>query len=188
MIDTDNLQLPSVLRGITATTESLELTMTADLLLGSLLRTLVTSKPGGSFLELGTGNGFVTTWLLDGLNPGSTLLSVDRDEENTRVATRFLGDNPQLELRTQDPAQLLTELDAGGEQFELIAADASYGAPALAAAAGLLSLGGLLVASRAGSADTTATAVITQLESDSRLRLTKLDWAAGVVIAARLGD
>jgi predicted O-methyltransferase YrrM len=53
--------------------------MASEPLVGALLRTLVASKPAGRFLELGTGTGVATTWMLDGMDPASALTTVDTD-------------------------------------------------------------------------------------------------------------
>jgi predicted O-methyltransferase YrrM len=46
---------------------------------GALLRFLAASKPGGRMLELGTGTGLATAWLLDGTGRCASLVSVDVD-------------------------------------------------------------------------------------------------------------
>ncbi|HEY2720855.1 MAG TPA: hypothetical protein VGI82_03980 [Chitinophagaceae bacterium] len=48
-----------------AETKSLGSTMASDVLTCSLLRTLAASKPSGKFLELGTGTGLATSWILE---------------------------------------------------------------------------------------------------------------------------
>jgi predicted O-methyltransferase YrrM len=53
--------------------------MASEPLVGALLRSLAASKPGGRFLELGTGTGVATAWLLDGMDDRATLVSVDND-------------------------------------------------------------------------------------------------------------
>lgn len=191
LIDTDNLTLPSVLHGITATTEALELTMAADLLLGSLLRTLAASKPDGHFLQLGTGSGIATTWLLDGMTKGATLVSVDGDSDMTEHAQRFLGNNPSLTLHNTDPLQLLNDKGKLRDRFDLIVASGRQGAALLDAAVKVLAPGGLLVASglgeaESGSADAAVlNGVIAALERNHALTLTKLNWSSGIVLAAR---
>jgi predicted O-methyltransferase YrrM len=193
MIDTDNLNLPSVLHGITATTEALELTMAADLQLGSLLRTLAAAKPDGRFLELETASGVATAWLLDGMTPGSTLLSIDSDAENTRFAKRFLGGDTRLDLQTGEARQLLQELARHDLRPDLIRATAQQGPALLADAAGLLATGGLMVVSGLARHDRTPDseaeqlrAVTDSLERSALLRVTRLDWSSGIILAARL--
>jgi len=61
-----------------------------------MLRTLVASKPGGRFLELGTGTGIATAWLLEGMDERSTLISVDNDGAVQSVARDSLGADNRL--------------------------------------------------------------------------------------------
>lgn len=49
--------------------------MGSDHLTGSLLRTLVASKPSGMVLELGTETGLATAWLLDGMDAQARLIT-----------------------------------------------------------------------------------------------------------------
>ena len=63
---------------------------------GSLLRALAASKPKGNFLELGTGTGVGTAWLLAGMDPDSRLVTVDMDTEVVQIAQRHLGHDPRL--------------------------------------------------------------------------------------------
>ncbi len=44
---------------------------------GALLRVMASLKPGGRLLEVGTGTGVGTCWLLDGLDATAQLLTVD---------------------------------------------------------------------------------------------------------------
>jgi len=39
--------------------------MPSDVMVGALLRLLAAAKPGGRMLELGTGTGLATAWVLD---------------------------------------------------------------------------------------------------------------------------
>ena len=64
MDDTTNLNPPAVVKELAQAAATLGFTMSSNLLTGSLLRTLVASKPAGEILELGTGVGMGTAWLL----------------------------------------------------------------------------------------------------------------------------
>ena len=64
MDDTKNLCPPKYLLAIEADTRKIEFKMASEPLVGSLLRTLAASKAKGRFLELGTGTGLSTAWLL----------------------------------------------------------------------------------------------------------------------------
>jgi predicted O-methyltransferase YrrM len=48
---------------------------------GALLRTLAAFKPAGRLLELGTGTGVGTAWLLAEINGAARLITVDTDPE-----------------------------------------------------------------------------------------------------------
>ena len=73
-------------------------TMASDVLTCSLLRTLAASKPAGKFLELGTGTGLSTAWILDGMDNNSSLISIDEDHNFLEIAQRFLGNDKRLNL------------------------------------------------------------------------------------------
>jgi predicted O-methyltransferase YrrM len=117
--------------------------MPSDVLTGALLRALAASKPGGRLLELGTGTGLATACLLDGMDAGASLVSVDIDPDVQAVAREVLGGDPRLHLRCADGAIFLRG-DPG--PFDLIFADAmagKYEDPDLALA--LLAPGGVYV-------------------------------------------
>jgi predicted O-methyltransferase YrrM len=77
MVQTVNQQFPTAYKSIDDATKLSGFTMASDVLTGSLLRTLAGSKPSGKFLELGTGTGLSTSWILDGMkNQRSFLLTM----------------------------------------------------------------------------------------------------------------
>ncbi|WP_332871482.1 O-methyltransferase [Spirosoma rhododendri] len=87
---------------IVAASAQLGFSMNADTQAASLLRTLAATKPGGRFLELGTGTGLSTAWILAGMDEQATLVSVDNDADCLAVARKFLGDDSRLQLICQD--------------------------------------------------------------------------------------
>src|SRR5437764_14300438 len=101
MNDQTDLNPPAVVAALLREADALGFRLSCEPLTGSLLRTLAASKPGGTLLELGTGVGVGTAWLLAGLSAGARLLSVDRDERVQEVARRHLGDDPRLTLYTE---------------------------------------------------------------------------------------
>ncbi len=58
---------------------------------GRLLRTLAAARPHGRVAESGTGFGVGAAWLLDGLGPDGTLVTVERDESRWREARDLLA-------------------------------------------------------------------------------------------------
>ena len=80
-------------------------TMASDISTCSLLRTLAASKPSGKFLELGTGTGLATCWILDGMDSEATLISMDNNAACLTVAQTFLGEDKRLTLVQADGEQ-----------------------------------------------------------------------------------
>ncbi len=99
--------------------------MASEPLVGAMLRVLAASKPGGRFLELGTGTGVGTAWILDGMDQGSTLLSVDTDPAPQAVAREMLGADPRLSLVAADGSRFLKAQTPNS--FDLVFADAFPG-------------------------------------------------------------
>jgi predicted O-methyltransferase YrrM len=79
-MDDDSIShVPHALAAIQSDTDEIGFQLASERKTGSLLRVLAASKPGGRFLELGTGTGVGTAWLLAGMDRGSRLVSVDTD-------------------------------------------------------------------------------------------------------------
>jgi predicted O-methyltransferase YrrM len=105
MNQTIEQQHPKAYSGIDEATKQSGFTMTSDMLSCSLLRTLACTKPGGKFLELGTGTGLSTSWILDGMDDESTLTSIDNDVKFLEIAQSFLGSDNRLTLNCVDGAE-----------------------------------------------------------------------------------
>src|SRR5207253_10517062 len=78
--------VPAAYARILQQSQAIAFGMNSDALTGSLLRTLVASKPGGTFLELGTGCGLGTSWMVDGMDASATLTSVDTNPVAQAIA------------------------------------------------------------------------------------------------------
>lgn len=100
MEDLKYVQEPRQLLKIKERTTAVQFSMASESSVGALLRVLAASKPGGRFLELGTGTGVATAWLLDGMDASSTLVSVDNDGAVQAVAREVLGSDARLTLVT----------------------------------------------------------------------------------------
>jgi len=96
--------------------------MMSEAKVGALLATLAASKPAGRLLELGTGTGHGTAWLLSGMDAASRLDTVDTDDQVIAVARRLLGADARVRFHVMDGASFLG--GAAPEQFDLIYADA----------------------------------------------------------------
>src|SRR6202171_2962402 len=86
MDDLRHIHAPPALAHILKRTADLRFDMASEERTGALLRTLAASKPAGRFLELGTGTGIATAWLLDGMDSASELTSVDVNPTLQEVA------------------------------------------------------------------------------------------------------
>jgi predicted O-methyltransferase YrrM len=194
MLETDNLKPSSILSDILEATTAISFTMASDLLTGSLLRTLASTKPAGTFLELGTGTGMGTAWLLDGMDTASTLITIDNDEKPLTVARRCLGHDPRITFCVMDGVAFLQLMHDQGQTFDLIFADTFPGKfVALDDALRLLRVGGLYVIddllpqpSWPKGHQQNVNRLIEELDQRSDLRLTKLNWSTGLIIATRI--
>ena len=129
MLDKPFITPPTELPSIEARTTEFDFGMASESRTGALLQVLAASKPGGRLLELGTGTGIATAWLLSGMDDAATLTSVDTDPRVQAVAREFLGHDPRLTLITEDGATFLRRQLALTPplQFDLIFADAIPG-------------------------------------------------------------
>src|SRR5262245_60578660 len=110
MLDAPRANPPAALAGIDRETAEMGFAMASCPLTGALLRTLAASKPAAACLELGTGTGVATAWLLDGMDAESTLLSLDNDEAVVSVARQYLGHDPRVTFVVADGGNYLSEL------------------------------------------------------------------------------
>ena len=99
-----NIHFPKQLSKILRETEAAGFRMASDERTGSLLRTLAGSKPKGALLELGTGTGVGTSWLLSGMDASSTLDTVDNDKAVVDIARRYLGHDSRVCFHVADGA------------------------------------------------------------------------------------
>ena len=184
---------PPALAAMIRETERLGFDMASLPETGALLRTLAAGKPGGRILEIGTGTGLATAWLLDGMDADTRLVSIDVDAANSAVAARHLGDDSRLTLVVEDGEAWLHKQGHG--RFDLIFADAIPGKyQAFEAAWRLLATGGFYVVDDMlpepdwpDDHVSRAAALLDHLRTRSDCRLVRLDWSGGIVIAARTG-
>lgn len=159
---------------------------------GALLRTLARSVGDGRILELGTGPGTSTAWILDGMTAGATLTTIDQDPNLVEIARDVLGDDPRIVFHVGDGSSLLRAL-AGRQQFDLVFADTWPGKYwDLDLALGLVARGGVYVVDDMlpqpnwpeGHAAEVAQ-LLDSLDEHPDLFITRMAWSTGVVLAAR---
>lgn len=165
--------------------------MAAEARTGALLRTLAASKPGGIFLELGTGVGVSTAWILDGMDASARLLTVENNLNCVEIARRHLGHDRRATFNVEDAAGFLARLR--GRKFDLIFADTWPGKfDHLEEALALLQFGGIYVVDDLlpqlnwppGHASKVPV-LVDQLEREPGLVICKLAWSSGLIMAVR---
>jgi predicted O-methyltransferase YrrM len=191
MEDLTYIGLPVVLSALEEKSNRVQFGMPSEPLLGALLRVLAASKPGGRILELGTGTGIATTWLLDGMDTNSILVSVDNDVTVQRIAAEMLGQDKRLMLITEDGAAFLRKQPA--RSFDLVFADAVPGKyEALDEALAAVRVGGFYViddmlpqANWPPGHAAKVPVLLERLASQPDFSILPLNWASGVLIAVR---
>ncbi|RYY27002.1 MAG: methyltransferase domain-containing protein [Sphingobacteriaceae bacterium] len=190
MTETTKIQ-PSAYEDIRLTTEQQGFTMPSELMTCSLLCTLAASKPNSNFLELGTGTGLSTAWILEGMDAASTLISVDNDKNVQQIAQRYLGEDNRLQLVCADGKEWIENNNQ--LKFSYVFADTWAGKyNTLEETLNMLHSGGLYIIDDMlpqqnwpeGHAEK-STALINHLEQRTDITITKLNWASGIVIAVK---
>jgi predicted O-methyltransferase YrrM len=192
MNDTEASRPPAAIAGILLETHASGFTMASEPRVGALLAALASSKPGGRFLELGTGTGHGTAWLLAGMDATSTLTTVDTDATVVAIARRHLGSDRRVRFHVRDGAEFLRE---ASDPFDLIYADAWPGKfSQLDEALSLLRPGGIYVIDDLlpqpnwpdGHAPKVPT-LVENLEQREDFTTARLAWASGLMLVVRRG-
>lgn len=184
-------RLPDTYINIVEATKTSGFTMASDVLTCSLLRTLAASKPLSKFLELGTGTGLATAWILDGMDNGSSLTSIDNEPEFLTIAQRFLGKDNRLNLICTDGGEWVN--NNKHQKFDYIFADTWHGKYLLLdEVLTMLKKGGLYIIDDMlpqpnwpDGHEEKAVTLINTLEKREDLFLTKQVWATGIIVAVK---
>jgi predicted O-methyltransferase YrrM len=192
MDDLNHLNEPKSIQAIWDDTHVAGFTMPSDPLTCSFLRILSASKPNGRVLELGSGTGLSTAWILDGMDADSHLTTIDNDENLLSILRKHLGADPRLKVVCGDGDQFLTSLN--GQQFDFIFADTWSGkyqyldeALALLKPSGIYVIDDMLPQPNwpEGHVDK-VDRLISTLEQRTDIRIVKMSWASGIIIATKI--
>jgi predicted O-methyltransferase YrrM len=184
-------RVPPTLEDIRARADAINFPMSCEDKTGALLAALVGSKPAARALELGTGAGVSTAWLLSGLDAKGRLESVDSNAELVGIAREFLGSDPRVAFAVEDGEAFLRRLPKS--TYDFIFADTWPGKfYALEECLALLAPGGLYVIDDLLPQTTwpeghgqKVVQLIAMLEQRADLALVKLNWASGIIIASK---
>jgi predicted O-methyltransferase YrrM len=194
MNDHEVSRKPYVLEAILTDTATLGFTMASEPRTGALLAALAASKPGGRLLELGTGTGVGTAWLLAGMDADARLETVDNDATVVTVARRHLAADPRVTCRCMDGGEFIGRATPG--QYDLIYADAWPGKfTHLDETLSLLRVGGIYFIDDLlpqpnwpdGHAPKVS-ALVAALERQLGFATVTLAWASGLLLAVRTGN
>jgi len=163
---------------------------------GAALRFLACSVGARTVVEIGTGCGTSSIWLLRGMRPGATLTSVDTEPEYHRMARKALaqaGFAPnQCRLIVGRALDVLPRLSDGAYDMVFCDADARDYPDYLAAALRLLRPGGVVAFNNAlaaeSPADASAPGVAQQVRDDDRLVPVLLPVGDGLLAAVKVDD
>lgn len=192
MTEEINQSLPKYYNAIAEATQMAGFTMASDMLACSLLHTLAASKPVGNFLELGTGTGLSTAWILDGMDAHSSLVSIDNAPIFLEIAQRFFSDDTRLQLVCTDGGEWIDQNKL--LKFDYIFADTWHGKYLLLdETLSMLNKGGFYIIDDMlpqpnwpDGHHEKARKLVEDLEARKDLMLTKQIWATGMLIAVKV--
>lgn len=191
MTDKINQQFPKTYTKIEEATKLSGFTMASDILTCSLLRTLAGTKSAGKFLELGTGTGLSTAWILDGMDDISSLISIDNGPRYLEIAGRFLGNDKRLQLIARDGGEWIN--NNKHQKFDFIFADTWHGKYLLLdEVLSMLNKGGFYIIDDMlpqpnwpEGHHEKVLRLINDLENREDLLLTKQVWSTGIIVGVK---
>ncbi len=191
MNDSKIKDIPAIHTQLESKSKEISFTMPSDLYIGSLLKTLVSSKPNGHFLELGTGIGLSLSWMIDGLNESSTLISIDNDQELVAIANTYFGNDARVKIICQDGSEWIHHNT--NERFDLIFADAWPGKYSeIEKVLSMVKVGGFYIIDDMNTQpnwpqghETHVNKLVEYLEQRKDFVLTKMNWSTGLMVAVK---
>ncbi|MEN9613678.1 MAG: hypothetical protein RLZZ628_4492 [Bacteroidota bacterium] len=186
------IKLPKLYRSIQKASAAIQFSMPSDLQTGSLLRTLVASKPNGQFLELGTGTGLSLAWLIEAIDNQSNVISIDNSETYIAIARAHFGQDARLQLICEDANVWIKNNQ--DKKFDLIFADAWPGKyETLEETLALVKIGGFYIIDDmrpqpnwpAGH-EFNVEKLVNHLHTRKDIRLTVMNWSTGIIIVTKI--
>ena len=191
MNDSKIKDIPTRHTQLESKSKEISFTMPSDLYIGSLLKTLVSSKPNGHFLELGTGIGLSLSWMIDGLNESSTLISIDNDKELVAIANNYFGNDDRVKIICQAGSEWIHHNT--NERFDLIFADAWPGKYSeIEKVLSMVKVGGFYIIDDMNTQpnwpqghEIHVNKLVEYLEQRKDFVLTKMNWSTGLMVAVK---
>ena len=191
MKDSNILDIPKLHFEIDAKSKEIGFTMPSDLLIGTLLKTLITSKPKSRILELGTGIGLSLSWMIDGMDSDSKLVTIDNNPKLTDIAKNYFGTDERVEIICADGSEWIKNYN--NEKFDLVFADAWPGKYSeINEILELVKVGGFYIIDDMLTQPNwpeghqeNVNKLIEYLENREDFNLTKMNWSTGIIIATK---
>jgi len=191
MVDSIFSDMPVQYENIAEATKAIAFNMASDMQTGSLLKTLAASKLSGRILELGTGTGLATSWIVDGMDERTKLITIENNTLLLDIARKALQDSRVEFVWADGYAWIQTY---SGEKFDMVFADAMPGKYDLfEETIGLVKVGGFYIIDDMlpqpnwpeGHADKVER-FIGELAKRNDILLTKLNWSTGIIIVTKI--
>ncbi|MFC4498832.1 MULTISPECIES: O-methyltransferase [Streptomyces] len=190
-MDDTPVRFPDALPTLRAAADDAGFAMSCEERTGSLLAAFAATRPGGRILELGTGVGEGTAWLLSGMDQAARLVTVELDTAVQAVARQQLGTDPRVTFVCGDGGAWLESYD--GEPFDLVFADTWPGKfTHLDQALALVAPGGTYLIDdldpQPGWPEDHHASVqrlLAELDARQDFRSVRLAWASGLLMAVR---
>ncbi|MCB5167392.1 class I SAM-dependent methyltransferase [Streptomyces bambusae] len=184
-------RLPTALPALRSKAREAGFIMSSEDRTGTLLAALAATRPAGRILELGTGVGEGTAWLLSGMDPDSRLTTVELDPALQAFAREQLGADPRVTFVAGDGGTWLEDFD--GEPFDLVFTDTWPGkfthldhALDLVAPGGTYLIDDLLPQPGWPEGhEASVKHLLAELEERDDFRCVRLAWATGLLMAVR---
>lgn len=191
MMDSTIQDIPKIHGEIQRKAHEIGFTMPSDLYVGTLLKTLISSKPKSNFLELGTGIGLSLSWMIEGMDENSSIITVDNDPVLINIARNYFGHDDRVEIICADGSEWIKNYK--GEKFDLVFADAWPGKYSDAdAALKLVKVGGFYVVDDMlhqpnwpEGHQQNVDRLIAYLETRNDMSITKMNWSTGLIICVK---
>tara|TARA_R110002049_G_scaffold282923_1_gene462908 strand:+ start:597 stop:1346 length:750 start_codon:yes stop_codon:yes gene_type:complete len=192
-MDQSNItDIPSVYSKIQAKSKEIGFSMPSDLYIGSLLKTLISSRTNANILELGTGIGLSLAWMVDGLGKDGLLTTIDNNPELTDIAKDYFGTDPRLSILCEDGEKWIKGYS--GPQFDLIFADSWPGKYSqIDEILSMVKVGGFYIIDDMNQQENwpighaeKAESLVKYLEKRDDFNLTKMNWSTGVILMTKI--
>jgi len=181
-----------IITAIEKETKAIGFDQTSDRQVGELLAALVASKPNAKILELGTGSGLSTAWIIYGMDKNSKLITVDNDERLVEIAKSYLDKDTRIAFRVGLGEEVIEEIEESSVDF--IFADTWPGKyHYLDEALALLRVGGMYMIDDMlpqpnwpEGHEKKVDALIETLKHRDDFHMTQMDWATGVILCTKI--